>query len=309
MSYKIGSFNLRKLSFSTNAGDGKSVTRDYSTIGKIIRDNFDIVALQEVMNDNVLKILFPPSNTLGWQCSWIPSGDEGYAFAWNPRRIRAISEPEVWKQYKPDPMLGKSGLLRPPYYGRFTPSGTISRGPFFEFRLINVHIRYDPPKANEQLSASSHELRKAEFRTLTEQILRRIEDKRYGNNMPAYTFLLGDYNLNLKESNAKSPYVQEFVYIEDSRNRKKFITVQKKLTTLSSNKRVDPKTGTEETVFEGYANNYDHFTYDEIFFDERGIRLNSDALDTVSLYCGGDFEKYWREISDHIPIILEVNLK
>ena len=127
--------------------------------------------------------------------------------------------------------------------------------------------------------------------------------------MDAYTFLLGDYNLNLKSSGASSPYVQDFVVIEDNGRRKELITVQDCPTTIRMHREIDPSTGELKTLFRGYANNYDHFTYDRISFSERGVTTFTSAIDTVNLYKMGDFEKHWREISDHIPIMLELSLK
>ncbi len=302
MGYKIGSFNLRKLSFSTKdedeGNDGKSVRRAYGDIGTIIRDNFDVVAMQEVLTDNVMPYIFPAN--FSWDYRWIRTrsknddSGEGYAFAWNTARLKPVTEPALWVQYRQDKDLGSAGLLRHPYYGRFTPVGTISGGPFCEFRLINTHIRFNP-KENALLPLSGGELRQREFKILTEQILNRLGDKRYGDYMPAYTILLGDYNLNLN-CGFPAPYVEDVVLIVDAKREKKLVTVQKKPTTISKD---NP----------GYVSNYDHFTYDEFYFNNQGIRVSNDTIDTVSIYRNGDFERHWREISDHIPIILEVNLR
>lgn len=315
MGYKIGSFNVKKLSFATvdeKDEDRQSATRNYGAISTIIRENFDIVALQEVMNENILKIIFP--SILGWEYRWMQSrsksddSNEGYAFAWNTKKIRLTSEPDLWIQYKRDPILGQAGLLRHPFYGRFTPSGTLCGGPFFEFRLINTHIRFKP-SANKSLAATDAQLRQQEFLILTEQILNRIEDKRYGNYMPAYTILLGDYNLNLKSPNNKPPYVEEFVYIDDPQHKKMFVTVQDKPTTLSSHKQTDQQDTDMPIDYDGFANNYDHFTYNKTYFDSIGIKADADVIDSVKLYCGNDFKKHFQTISDHIPIVLDVNLK
>lgn len=317
MSYRIGSFNVRKLSFAAkdeSLGDNVLASRAYADIGRIIMDNFDIVALQEVMNETVLSFLFPSYS--GWKYSWKKSrsksdeSDEGYAFAWRTQRIRPLTEPDLWVQYRQDPILGSRGLLRHPYYGRFTPAGTTVGGPFCEIRLINTHIRFNPSRSMQELGGTPADYRRREFMILTQQILNRISDKRYGDNMPAYTFLLGDYNLNLEAPGNKGPYVdRSFILAENTGRQKKFITVQEKPTTLRVIQRVDPSTGGKTNVFDGYANNYDHFTYDEYYFNEQGISVYTDVVDTVRLYRNGNFEKHWREISDHIPIMLELSLQ
>ena len=316
MSYRIGSFNVRKLSFASkdeSLGDNVFSGRAYADIGRIIMDNFDIVALQEVMNEKVLSFLFPENS--GWKYSWKKSrsksdeSDEGYAFAWKIQRIRTLGEPDLWIQYRQDSFLGSRGLLRHPLYGRFTPTGTITGGPFCEIRLINTHIRFNPTRSMQNLEGTPSDYRHREFMILTQQILSRISDKRYGDNMPAYTFLLGDYNLNLNVPGNKGPYVESFVLVENTGKNKKFITVQEKPTTLRVVTKEDPTTGNKIISFDGYANNYDHFTYDEYYFNEQGISINTDAIDSVRLYRNGNFEKYWREISDHIPIMMELSLQ
>lgn len=317
MSYRIGSFNVKKLSYAAkdeSLGDNVFARRAYADIGRIIMDDFDIVALQEVMNERVLSLLFPSFS--GWRYSWTRSrsktdeSDEGYAFAWREQRIRTIKEPELWIQYRHDPVLGSRGLLRHPFYGRFTPAGTTIGGPFCEIRLINTHIRFNPSRSMQELGGGVADYRHREFMILTQQILNRISDRRYGDNMPAYTILLGDYNLNLDAPGYKGPYVdRSFILVENNERQKKFVTVQDKPTTLRVVQKVDPGTGNKINVFGGYANNYDHFTYDEYYFNEQGISVHTDVVDTVRLYRNGDFEKHWREISDHIPIMLELSLQ
>lgn len=317
MKYRIGSFNVKKLSFSTQDEDLPEINtvqskRDYLTIAKIIRDNFDIVALQEVKTDNVLKIMFPLSS--GWEFRWqlssskVGKSDEGYAFAWNKNKIRLVTEPDIWKQYRQDPVLGNNGLLRQPFYARFTPSGTLTGGPFCEFRLINTHIRFSP-KINQELDYSDTELRKQEFDILVRQILSRLDARRYGNFMPAYTFLLGDYNLNLDTAQVAKNGIPSYLIVMDGTVSKCFLTVQNSLTTLSHKKTIDPASGESKIVFDGFANNYDHFTYNRSLVETRGLNLQASAINTVSLYRNGDFEKHWREISDHIPIVLEIGFE
>ena len=56
-------------------------------------------------------------------------------------------------------------------------------------------------------------MRKNELDTVVKSIYVKEADKRYGNNMPAYTFILGDYNLNLESSMASWPYVDESIEV------------------------------------------------------------------------------------------------
>ena len=70
-------------------------------------------------------------------------------------------------------------------------------------------------------------------------------------------------------------------------------TVQKDLSTI--NKDAD-----------GYSSNYDHFTYDDHTGDSivQGTPHRLDAVERL-----GDHKTYKDKVSDHIPIMLEIDLK
>lgn len=312
ITYRLGSFNVNKLSYATRnpeLGSDAQARKDYATIGSIIRDNFHIVALQEVSNDRVLSRLFPPY--CEWEYAWekthnkYGNSDEGYAFAWDTRYFSTVTKPVIWNQYRQDIVLGHLGLFRHPYYGRFIPVG-LSGKPFCEIRIINTHIRFDPKFIPEAFSGNTVALRNREFKVLSENILNYLASKQYKDeSRPAYTLLMGDYNLNLQTPINSGPYVpREFVLVENSGRRKKFITVQDKKTTLG---KTSSSNGTD-TVWR-FASNYDHFTYIEDYMDARGAHVETDVIDTVRQYRNGDFEKHWREISDHIPILLELDFR
>ena len=172
MKYRIGSFNVKGLSFATNkleADNEPGQRKDYTTLGSIIRDNFHIVALQEVLNENVLPLLFPSYS--GWKYSWAQAKNkysntnDGYAFAWNTQYISIVSEPRIWNQYRQDRVLDTLGLYRHPYYGRFIPDG-LSGKPFCEFRLISTHIRWKPKYIPSAFKGNQDALRQREFKVL-----------------------------------------------------------------------------------------------------------------------------------------------
>ena len=140
-------------------------------------------------------------------------------------------------------------------------------------------------------------MRRNEFDVLTKAIYAKESDKRYGNNRPAYTILLGDYNLNLPSSMAKSPYLIEAFEISDGDTKKIITTVQHELSTLKKKDR-------EEGIF---ANNYDHFTYDVERFN--GVVVSCNCINTVEKYCDGNAEEYLKNISDHIPVSLDVEIR
>lgn len=322
MEYKIGSFNMRNLGKSA-LGD----ERDLRKIAEIIRkEGFDVVALQEVLSEG--QAFYTSTHTknsilmeLGndWDFMWAnaegkkdPRG-EGYAFLWNKRRLRLASAklsngsertyyPRIYKR-------NRSDMERQPYYARFTPQG-MPGGSNFEIRLICIHTYYGNDSVSDRVK------RQRELDVLIKEIYPQIADRVYQNSMPAYTILLGDYNVEIKKPKSfidirkagKSPACLE----TDENNiievigwdNKKIVTVQHAYTTLKR-KIAD---GGEENYGEsgGYLHDYDHFSYEISRFEE----LNPIArrVDAVRDYCGQDYEKYYKTISDHVPIVLSITL-
>lgn len=322
MGYRIGSFNC--LSF------GMGATKSPEIFAQIIQDEkFDIVALQEIKGRGTLqnRILSQlPSN-------WTGIADDGYvndyAFIWNKHRVQLSQyesngmirshKPHIYKQYRIDRSRNQTDLIREPYYARFIPVG--GGTPFIEIRILNCHIRYSKGSQNsssDEQSLGAIAMRKNEFDVLSTTLYPKVANKRYGNNRPSYTILLGDYNLNMKNSEASSPYLFDSIEIQgetivkmqngiirETYNTKHkedpmhIITMQNDLTTLRNpNDDVKPH---------GFANNYDHFTYDKKRFSN--LKVRCDSIDTVEKYCNGDFEKYRKEVSDHIPIAIEIDFR
>lgn len=304
MSYTIGSFNLNGLDF-TSVDEKK---KNFMKLTRIIHDeNFDVIALQEVMSKNAVEHLV---NFLGpnWgfnfklDASKASKYTEGYAFIWNKRRLNMIDDQSFTQltnryEIKPDSrnnFIHEGHLTRPPFVVRLTPQG-LPGGTNFEIRLINTHIAfYSPTICIDKYS--DVELRKMELQILAEKIYRYVSDKRYGTNLPAYTILLGDYNLCLVSDDA-STVIEECIDITPIR---KLHTVQRDKTTL----RLKPK----DTDL--YSQNYDHFSYDKILDDK--MTLTASRVDALDKYYKTDLESlenYRNEISDHVPIKLTLNLK
>lgn len=312
---KIGSFNMYEFNYQSN----DKIKKDIDKIAEAIAEaKFDILAVQEINNKwaaDSLKARLPRL-----ECSWKPSGDEGYAYLWNkykfrlaPEKVRRYgsagvpvateSNPGVFAQYKSLP--GRHRLVRDPLcirlesiYGRY------------EIRLINTHIIHRQDLGIER--------RREEFKTLVD-IYCRFEDQQYGTR-PAYTFLLGDYNLNLKGRgkypltgrpalrSAEGSEDNERIERQDHGRAKRIVTIQDQLTTLKDHSHEEPKKPAQ-----GFANNFDHFTYDEIYFsDKGGVVLKSGAINTVDGIYGEEkedrFDLHRKEISDHIPIYLYFGL-
>lgn len=313
MSYRIGSFNC--LNF------GMGATKDLHIFSEIIlRENFDIVALQEIKGNNGLKRLLSALPNY-----WMGRADDGfvndYAFIWNSNRIQLAQyessgicrtyQPHIYKQYRVDKKHGQKDLVREPYYARFFPIGGCA--PLIEIRIINAHIRYSkgqPDSSDDEQSLGAITMRKNEFDVLSKTLYPKISDKRYGNNRSVYTILLGDYNLNLKDTGTKSPYLTELFEVGDNidkqekrmenRNIKRIFTTQRDLTTLRK------PSGQSENQQHGFCNNFDHFTYDAERFSTVTVQCKS--IDSVNKYCGGDFEKHRKTVSDHIPIVMELDI-
>lgn len=339
MSYKIGSFNLRNLGLTAM---GKSNPRSLSTIARIINDEgFDIVALQEVLSqgkafmseDYAKKSILMELGT-DWDFAWADTESEndprheGYAFVWRKSRIK-LPIMEVSTRYGMvertfNPRICRTNreyMHRRPYYGRFTTSG-VGGGSNVEFRLICVHTYYGSDNAVDR------EIRQNELDVLLKEIYPQISDRRYGNPLVAYTILLGDYNAELWTNESeiwqaplkasrggKKPAVMKTdgigVVYSNQYDGRAIKTVQDQLTTLRQKR---DENGAEAFDTSGYSYNYDHFSYEERLFD--GVKVSVRRItDAVTRYCKPeagdyecDFEKYYKTVSDHIPIMMEVDI-
>ena len=320
MNVKIGSFNC--LNFGTaSAKKGKG-----KLIAKVIYDaGFDIIALQEIKGKSVVNDVLRNLNCGNSKGKWRGCADSevyDYAYIWNSERITLpttkldngeirVFYPHIYKQYGRDPELGKISLARAPFYGRF--QTRLNGIPNIELRLLNTHIRFSKGKDGKECAPKIGEitLRKFEFQALTKNIYYRLSDKVYGKSegesspQTAYTILLGDYNLNLSQSTAGSPYLGELECIEikcksDEDRTKVIVTTQAELTTLKKPKEED---GEDSDCF---ANNYDHFTFDKRRFN--GTRQTITRINTVTKYYK-DPQQHYKELSDHTPINMTLSIK
>lgn len=299
MGYKIGSFNCLNL--------GMGAAKDIQKFADIIiNEQFDIIALQEIKGPLALlriQKLLPPH--------WKGAADtevNDYAFLWNSRRfdlanadeigISRVYHPRIYKQYKIDRKSGQTDLIREPFFARFFPVG--GAAPYIEVRIINTHIRFTKGSDPEPNTPGAVGMRKNEFDILTRAIYAKEADKRYGNNRPAYTILLGDYNLNLPSSGATAPYLLESFEIEDGRSSKIITTVQRDLTTLS-------KSENNPDNNKIFSNNYDHFTYDIKRF--LNVTVSCNRVNTVEKYCENNQELHIKDISDHVPIKMDLTIR
>lgn len=310
MEYRIGSFNMARF--------GANAKKDFAKIAEIIvEEELDIVALQEIFSEGkgVERVLAElvkhelyewdvriaePSETKNFE-----SRGETYAYLWNKRKFKLVEFSKLGVKQIFDPRIVSrndagvdcSVLARAPFYIRLQPN----YGGFFEFRLINIHIFYG------DRTLSSIARRQAEFRILTEQIYPSISTKAYGQNRKAYTIAMGDYNLNIFSPNVltetKNCYLSTVHTFQDGKENIQVLTVQDQLSTLKSPKNNIDFTNEEDN---GYANNYDHFTYSPEW--SNFTKVSYRIIDAVEKYCGGDFSYYRENISDHLPVVMTVEI-
>ena len=316
MGYKIASFNMR------NFGNNVSIKRDLNKIADIIQsEQFDIVAMQEILAEGKgVKLLLEQALGPKWEMEVSdisydtdPRGEQ-YAYIWNSTRIKLaetsvrgrtrIAEPHILNGDKGNEInVDCSQFARTPYYARFEPVN----GPFFEFRLVNVHLYFGDNSKTEI------ERRQLEYKILTESVFPAISTRRvYGNNRQAITIALGDYNLNIykprgnaEERINRNTYITEVYQYEDGKIKQRVETVQHELTTLKSSE-VD-EVSDDDNPERGYSQNYDHFTIDTQYLNDMGIDYRYSRVDVVRDYCEDNFVLYREKVSDHIPIVIEIN--
>lgn len=271
------------------------------------------------------------------------SRGEGYAYIWNKKKLKLaehtslgkskVFEPRIINSKSNDVNVNCSFFARTPYYIRLQPC----YGGFFDLRLINIHIYFGSN------TLSDVQKRLLEYNILVQDIYPSISQRRYGDFRPAYTIAMGDYNLNIFRPHVQTQsknYLKEVYDYKDGRKSAQIITVQDQLTTLRAATQSEARTNNDannekiynhedgkksdqiiavqdqlttlkaaiqsETTANNYANNYDHFTYSPEFSHFSDVSYC--AIDAVQKYCGGNFEYYRTNISDHLPIMMEIEL-
>lgn len=320
MQYRIASFNIRNFSVGAS--------KDLKKIAKIIyEENLDIVALQEILSEGkgVERLLNECKAELyGWDYCFASPGEssdpskitdmilhdkrgEGYAFLWNTKKFKLLEYSKLGKKRIFEPRIINSlsndvngvrstSFARAPHYIRLQPQF----GGFFELRLINIHIYYGSSNLTDIAK------RKIEYDLLVQEIYPQLSQKRYGTNRAAFTIAMGDYNLSLFDANV--PLNSRNCCIPDVYNYYlsgkpiQVLTIQKERTTIRGSRKLPQETVSEKP----YVNNYDHFTYSPELSSFRSVFC--DALDVINKYCDGDIQYYRENISDHIPIVITVEI-
>ena len=327
------SFNVKNLSFGAEK-------EKLDLICRIILDNkIDIVAMQEVLSEGKILTGINQKSVTGevnayahsmksrlgnrWGMCWRDpqtkakdyvylgpdKRGEGYAFLWNMDRVDLLEEdghkifPRIFRNYKTNIESDLIRLIRDPCYGQFKVIGRP-----VEIRLLTTHIVYGKPVAKNldaDLDFGAVTLRKNEFRILAGQIYPKISEyyKQTAMTVP-YTIILGDYNLNLSSSGVGKAILPEIMCFDEYGRQLPYDisaptvinTVQSELSTVSRNG-------------DGLANNYDHFSYDyrvASVVDNNGmkvIRPEKYVKKDASFY-----ESYKNKVSDHLPVVLVIDI-
>lgn len=317
---RVASFNVRNLNSEVENDSRKK--RDIKRMADLVKD-CDIVVLQEVVAENMVDISSHVgaakslTRELGmhWLGKWVDpqtrskqypfKGEdrrgEGYAFLWNTQRVELIKEddrviyPRRYSDYMLAPGTDQIRLRRDPGYGRFK----LKTRPV-EIRVINVHIISNKPdQANMtvDVDGGAITMRKLEFDVLAGRIYKRIDENRLSEQSNAvYTIILGDYNLNLQGSELTTATIPA-VSCYDNYGRPCVLgttqmkTVQKERTTINKDR-------------DGYANNYDHCTYNTRAQHVIGNCYRVQAIDEGK---PEEFKEYFETVSDHLPIVVELN--
>jgi len=299
MGYIIGSFNIQKLGEAAV----KQLRRDFSLIAKVIKEErMDIVALQEIFGNlkehRVVSFLQNHLNHLGtasWSAAYVKplKSNEGYAFLWNTSRIGLLPDKKYPGQFKEPQTVDNEGIydhcdfIRPPAVGRFIPVGLMT--PFIEIRVINTHVYHGGEDTAQTIAQ-----RLREYQMLSDHIFARTAKMRDGYFRPAYTFIAGDYNL--------AQALCESALLARRNPEMEMHCLQGRVTTIGT--RIDPETQNEVTEYT--ANDYDHFTCSS---RECKYLNYIGRIDAPNVYCGGDFNRYKKDVSDHVPIKLHLELR
>lgn len=295
MSITIASFNVLKMGEMAVS----QRVKDWRLIARIIKSrNSDIVSLQEVLSEKPVEELCRNLNMYGgeWdfrfeQKDTVRNEREGYAFLWNKKTIALLVSDG--KTYEPHIEAKWSrSLIRPPFVGRFMPN--TPGAPFIEIRVINTHIIFHRDKYSQQkeLDLSDLQMQLREYRKLSKSVFPMIAHERTGDFRVSYTFITGDYNLPLRNC--------VLIDSEPWDERIRMVSTQKEKTTISSER------AKEAPQADSYVNDYDHFSFSN---HESEYVATVHRIDAPRLFCSGNFNTYRETVSDHVPIILKLDLK
>ncbi len=325
---KTGSFNL--MNFRLNMDKERDDEKAAKHFAEIIKkEKFDIIALQEIKTPGALAGIMKHlgasfdgihSTTLKNEvnASCFNPSDE-YAFIWSKEKISFVNDPQfyrklyekvssTWDSYlafqikemtnNPDSIdeetqkiiggpvnihniegLSKfiGQVFRPPLICAFRPAG-FWKNLFWELRIINTHVLFGKQGILSRLE---------ELSLIKGRIHTSVNSFRTGDFRSVYTLIAGDYNLNISQASS--------IVKNASWENHEMITVQPYKTTLRQDEA--PEQAGDDRY---YSENYDHFSYDANRV--AGIAMNAQRIGFEN------FKVHRNEISDHVPISIEINI-
>jgi len=267
MSYCIGSLNLRGGKNAQNHQNRNFYEFIYNVI---TRENLVLFAFQEDAEARSNSVI---DDLLGIGAGTTALRDRGWEGVHMPGSDSEFSF--IWDSTRVQAcgvpgLFSNTEMYRKPLCGDFAVELGNSPSFPYEFRLINLHLWYGSG------SNSDKEKRMKECgwakKEIYEEIHARIpmEDSRH-----VFTVALGDYNLNCPDSNGCEP---------------------KKIETFVTDKTTINETGE-------FCNSYDHFSYDTAH--NVSVRCNAARVDVLRHWRNG-MESYYRDVSNHVPVVIEV---
>ena len=231
---------------------------------------------------------------------------EGYAILWRTDRVSLAKDengieirPTIYTRYDSRIAKSKLSLIREPLYARFI----VGNRPA-ELRIISTHIIYGKgDSVKDVLDYGAIEMRKKEFSILAGQIYYRVSEMHKDINCTSpYTIMMGDYNLNLDTSLCRVVcYDRKGHDVSEDSSFFKVFNLQDEKSTL---KRDLPE----------LANSYDHFTVDARA-NAQVVENSVGVVDAIHKHVDNpgsseeeSFSKYRKEVSDHLPIIISINI-
>lgn len=256
---RIASWNVKRL------GHGH---KDLDAVANVLNE-FDLVAVQEVMTREVVEALLEPMPTHRALLTDTPTPSVGkhrefFAFFYDAQ----VLDP-VLNAFVPDP---EDLFLRDPYLACFQVIDTSDR-----LCLLTVHIVW-----GESVGA-----RKAEVLAL-DDALRWAQE---GDDTSSWV-LLGDFNRPVDGGDADDEAEEEWVELLDRRGLRVPVVL------------AGPEVPTT-LGHDGYANSYDHVFVSDNLADNL---IEAGRFDIVQEVCAGNFETCRTTVSDHAPVYVVLDV-
>jgi hypothetical protein len=353
-SFNIEKFGDKAIEFRGGKNGRKDLA---AIAEMIESNQIDILAIQEISHQYALKALLEQLSsqsakevhpaakssltrevygycTSTWEGRWAKPvskysdrAAEGYAFIWKRSRIKLVTN---YEGESFEPRIGfnlrHGKLVRSPFVGRFMPINAR-----YEFRIINMHFAWGKPispmgqDVEEAADETSKALREQELQTIFDTVYTSLEKQHYDVNnidknarpLSPYTFLLGDYNLNLPGKGIGAKMSKELSEYECG--NLKIITVNGELTTLKKvpkDAEKAKKLRNDPNPQNHLANNYDHFSYDRNRLVENEVA--EPVVFVVPAYeeyknnkvdYQQQFDDYREKVSDHLPVVLDIDIR